>query len=178
MSLEGKTAEEIAALAELAMQLSSDPKTRQGFLHLSKQANPTANIPEVDIPMQFRQVLDRGQKRLEELEKQVQEDRLEKSIEAKRRALITAGKASTKDLDAIEKIMVEKHIPDHETAAEFYALQQKSAEPTPDITMQKNLKESVQPQMDLKPFNGNINDWARATAKNTLDEIRKGQIKI
>jgi len=103
---------------------------------------------------------------------------LEKSIEAKRRALITAGKASTKDLDAIEKIMVEKHIPDHETAAEFYALQQKSAEPTPDITMQKNLKESVQPQMDLKPFNGNINDWARATAKNTLDEIRKGQIKI
>jgi len=75
--------------------------------------------------------------------------------------------------------MVEKHIPDHETAAEFYALQQKSAEPTPDVTLQKNLKESTRPQMDLKPFNGNINDWARNAAKATLDELRgKGQIKI
>jgi hypothetical protein len=178
MSLEGKSVEEIASLAELAMQLSSNPKTRQGFLQLSKAANPEANIPEIDIPFQFKAVIDRGQKRIEDLEKQIQEDRLERSIEAKRRALVSGGKASRKDIEAIEKIMVEKHIPDHETAAEFYALQQKSAEPTTDVTVQRNLKESVNPQMDLKQFNGNINDWARATAKNTLDEMRKGQIKI
>ena len=65
MSLEGKSAEEISALAELADQLANDPKTRKGFLHLSKAANPNAHIPEVDIPAQVNTMLEAGLKRLE-----------------------------------------------------------------------------------------------------------------
>ena len=44
MPLEGKSAEEIAALAELAEQLANNPKTRKGFLHLSKASRASRSV--------------------------------------------------------------------------------------------------------------------------------------
>jgi len=180
MSLEGKTTEEISALAELSAQLSANPKTRQGFLQLSKLANPDAAIPEVDIPAQLKSMMDAGLKRVEEAEKKVRDMELERSVTAKREALLSQDKfgLSKSDIPAIEKLMVDKHIPDHETAAEFYAMQRKAAEPTPATSIQ-SVRDSTNPQMDLKPFKGSLNDWARSAARNALDEMRgKGQIKV
>lgn len=178
MSLEGKSADEIAALAALADQLGNDPKTRQGFLNLSKMANPNAHIPEVDIPQHVRSLMEAGGKRLEAAERELNDMKMERSIRAKREALITGGKASARDIDAIEKLMLEKHIPDHETAAEFYRMQQAAAEPTPRDARQ-NVRETTMPAVDTKPFKGNLNEWARNMAARTLDELRgKGTIKI
>ena len=52
--IEGMSVEQVQALAELAQGLSSDPKTRQGFLHLTKMKNPDVAIPEIDIPNSMR----------------------------------------------------------------------------------------------------------------------------
>ena len=180
MSLEGKTEQEIAALAELSAQLSSNPKTRAGFLQLSKMANPDAAIPEVDIPVQVKAMMAEGLKRVEAAEKKVSDMELERSITARRENLLSDNKfgITKKDLPEIERLMLEKHIPDHETAAEFYAMQRKAAEPTPSNARQ-SVREQTMPTVDLKPFKGSINDWARNAAKNALDEIRgQGQIKI
>lgn len=178
MSLEGKSQEEIAALAELAEQLANDPKTRNGFLSLSKIANPNAHIPEVDIPHQVKGILEAGLKRVEEAEKKVAEMEAERNITARRKALVSSGKASERDIDAIEKLMVDKKIPDHETAAEFYAMQQKAAEPTP-ANARQNVRETTMPTVDTKPFKGNLNEWARNMAAKTLDELRgKATIRI
>ena len=178
MPLEGKSAEEIAALAELAEQLANNPKTRKGFLHLSKAANPDAHIPEVDIPAQVNTMLEAGLKRLEAAEKKNAEYETERNILNRRQALIDAGKATKGDIAAIEKLMIDKHIPDHETAAEFYAMQQKAAEPTPRDA-RANVRETTMPAVDTKPFKGNLNEWARNMAAKTLDELRgKGTIKV
>jgi hypothetical protein len=178
MSLEGKSPEEIAALAALADQLGNDPKTRQGFLNLSKLANPNAHIPEVDIPHQVRTIMETGAKRLEAAEKELNDMKMERNIRAKREALIQSGKATSRDIEAIEKLMLDKHIPDHDTAAEFYKLQQAAAEPTPRDARQ-NVRDSSMPTVDTKPFKGNLSEWARNMAAKTLDELRgKGTIKI
>jgi hypothetical protein len=178
MSLEGKSAEEIAALAELAEQLANDPKTRKGFMQLSKIANPNAHIPEVDIPLQVNEMMKKGLERLEAAERKNQEYETERNILNRRQALIDNGKASKGDIAAIEKLMIEKKIPDHETAAEFYAMQQKAAEPTPRDA-RANVRETTMPAVDTKPFKGNLNEWARNMAARTLDELRgKATIKI
>lgn len=48
MSLEGKSPDEIAALAQLADSVLSDPKTRTVFQRQLKIANPGVSLPEID----------------------------------------------------------------------------------------------------------------------------------
>lgn len=176
MSLEGKSAEEIAALAELAQSLASNPATRLGFLNLTKKANPSTHIPEIDIPNQINSHFAAGLARLGALEKENENMKIQQSIMAKRQLLLDSGVAK-KDIPDIEKLMLEKKIPDHQTAAEFFKMQQKAAVPTPASTLTGS-RTNHMPAMDLKPFNGNINDWARNAASKAIDEIKAGQIKL
>lgn len=179
MSLEGKTAEEIAQLAELAQSLGTNPKTRLGFLQLTKNANPDISIPEIDIPNSMYPAFQKSMERLGKLEQENADMKMEKSVLSKRSALLANDKLNVtqKDIPAIEKLMVEKGIPDHNTAAEFYQMQQKAATPTPAQTTTGQRHNPV-PTMDLKPFSGNINQWAQQTARDTIDSIRAGQIKL
>ena len=180
MSLEGKTAEEIAALAEFAQNLSANPKTRLGLLHLSKIANPNAVIPEIDIPARVQVQLDEANKKMQEQTDKLASFEAERSILAKRQALLETNKlgVESSDIPAIEKLMVDKHIPDYETAAEFYAMQQRAATPTPSNPKQ-TVRDSTMPVMDTKPFKGNINDWARHMATKAIDELRgKATIRV
>lgn len=170
MSLEGKTPEEIAALAELSSSLMADPKTRAGMLRLTKMANPGANIPEIDIPdsiaSAFRPQLDR----LAHLEKQVQERDAEDRVRKSRKDALAVSGISRDDLPAIEKLMVDKKIPDHKTAAEFYDMQRKSAEPTPASGVNRTFGMPKTP--DLKEFGGNMQAWARKNAFDVIDQLR------
>jgi len=156
--------------------LASNPATRMGFLNLTKKANPGTHIPEIDIPNQINTHFQAGLARLGALERENEQMKIQNSILAKRQSLIENG-VSKKDIPEIEKLMLEKKIPDHETAAEFYKMQQKSAIPTPASTLAGN-RVNHMPAMDLKPFNGNINDWARNAASKAIDEIKAGQIKF
>ena len=170
MSLEGKTAEEIASLAELSANLMNDPKTRAGMLRLTKMANPAANIPEIDIPDSIASAFKPQLDRLAQLEKQVQERDAEDRVRAARKKALEIQGVTRDDIPAIEKLMVEKQIPDHKTAAEFLAMQRKSAEPTPAAGAARTFALPKTP--DLKEFGGNMQAWARKNAFDVIDQLR------
>jgi hypothetical protein len=168
MSLEGKSADEIASYAALADSLQADPRTRQAFLQLTKTINPDAAIPEVDLPRQmaaqFKPVLDE----MEALKNKLRERDMQDKVREQRRAALSVDGVTRADLPAIEKIMIDKQIPDHKTAAEFFALQNKAAEPTP--ASQSGPRTFGAP--DVKKFNGNPIAWARSEAHRAIDELR------
>lgn len=171
MSLEGKTVEEIQALAELANGLASDPKTRQGFLRLTKVMNPGTAIPEIDIPENIRNAMAEPLKQLDALTRKQAERDLRDSIEAKRSELRAKG-YSDADIPKIEKLMVEKSIANHETAAEHMRLQDKAAVPTPATTI-GGVRRFEQPTLpDLKAFGGDQKAYSYATAYQVIDELR------
>lgn len=172
MSLEGKDPSEIEALASLAESLSSNPATRQGFLRLTKQVNPTANIPEIDTIDRVAAGLKPHLDRLKELEqKQLQRDVMDRIQAGRERALQVSG-VTAADMPAIEKLMQERQIPDHATAAEFHAMQQRAAEPTA-ASFSHQSRTFGAPQMpDAKEFGGNLQTWSRNQAYATIDEMR------
>jgi hypothetical protein len=49
MSLEGKSQQEVAALAALSDSLLADPKTRGQFQRLVKVAKPGVSLPEIEL---------------------------------------------------------------------------------------------------------------------------------
>jgi hypothetical protein len=62
--------------------------------------------------------------------KLMEKDALE-SLKERRQNLLEKGKVTSKDdIEKVEKIMLEKGINNHETAAEYWAWMNKSQEPT------------------------------------------------
>jgi hypothetical protein len=168
MSLEGRTAEEIQALAELAESLGNNPKTRAGFLRGVKALNPDANIPEIDIPASLGHVVKEAFGRIEATEKKQAEIDARERIREQRKKALDKG-VSAEDMPEIEKLMVEKQIPDHGTAAEFFKMSQRSAEPTPS-SLQTRSFAPVLP--DLKAFGGSLKEYGRVQARAVVDEFR------
>lgn len=164
--LEGKSSEEIEALAALADSLSSNPKTREGFLLLTKAANPEASIPEIDIPRRIQGLVQPYVEKITALEAKITDREARDKIEEKRRSL----GVSREELDAIEKVMIDKGIANHETAREFIAAQSRVAEPTPASTsrMYRPAGKDFLPSMNV--------DEARAQAltmaHQVVDELR------
>jgi hypothetical protein len=171
MSLEGRTTEEINALAELASTLATNPKTRNGFLQLTKTANPDTAIPEIDIPQQLSSHFKPHLDRLAELEKAHQQRELQAKIEEGRKKALQVKGMNENDLPALEKMMVEKQLVSHETAAEFLMASRKAAEPTPAAFHQQR-KFTVPSTPDLKEFGGNLRAHAQQQAYQVIDELR------
>ena len=168
VSLEGLTPEAIADLAVALKSLTDNPKTRRQTLALMKQSDPTLNIPEVDIPMQLNGILQQNEQRMAKMENSLNEERLRNEILSRRNAVVKKGIVSEDEVAEVEKLMLEKGITSHETAAEFYASQKKSATPTPAQFGQPLIS-----QPDLKVMGGDINQWARSEAGKAMADIIK-----
>ena len=169
--LEGKSVEEIQALAELANGLASDPKTRQGFLRLTKLANPSTSIPEIDIPEALQKHLAEPLKQLDALTKRAQEQDAERSIIKRREELMQKG-VSAADIPKLEKLMVEKGIANHDTALEHLKMSERAAVPTPASTSSGVRKFDTPTLPDLKQFGGDQKAYSYATAYGVIDELR------
>ena len=170
MSLEGRTADEIAALAELANTIANNPETRRDFLRLTKKINPGAAIPEIDIPAslasEFKPALDR----LAQLEKDAQEREIRDRIHAGRRKALEVQGVTEADMPAIEKIMTDNSIATHAAAAKVLAAERKLAEPT--ASSYKPLQSFTMPKVDTGEFKGNLRGFARGEAYRAIDELR------
>jgi len=169
MSLEGRTSEEIQALAELADSLGNNPNTRRGLLELSKRANPNLSIPEIDIPNSMLPTVQKMQERLDAAEKREADRQARERIIESRKKAIEKGISEDK-MPELEKLMVEKSIPDHATAAEYMKMQQQTAAPTSASSQSKTFGRPVMP--DLKAFGGSLKDFGRAQAYAAIDELR------
>lgn len=170
VSLEGMSPEAIADLATLAKGLSDNPKTRQQFLGLMKTADPNLNIPEFDIPMRIANGVQPYVDKIEKLERENAEREIRDTIRSRRRAIMDKNHLSEDDVKEVEKLMIEKGISNHETAAEFFVSQKRSATPTPTAFSQPNM-----PKPDLKGMGLNINQWARGEATNAISDLIKGR---
>ena len=117
-------------LAALAKKLSNDPATRKDFLRLVKKHNPAQPIPELDVEDRISALAAPHIQKVAKLEADLLKRDVAGRIEEKRSALREQG-YSRDDVAAIEKLMVEKQIPSHDTAASYFKMEKQTATPTP-----------------------------------------------
>lgn len=169
MSLEDLSMEARDELAMLARQLSENPATRKDFLRLTKKHRPDMPIPELEIEDSTNSAMERAENRVRALEAKLQERDAIEELE-KRRSKIKRNGLVEKDEDVaeVEKIMLEKGITDHSTAAEYWAWMKQSAQPTPS-----GYNPSPLNKLDLGKYWKNPQQGAREEAMKALNELRK-----
>jgi hypothetical protein len=169
MSLENLSLEAQAELAALAKSLAEDPKTRKQFLQLTKQVRPDVPIPEIEIEERTNAVLETANKRVESLEAKLRAKDAKEELERRRTNLRTKQLAeSDDDIADIEKLMIEKGIANHETAAEYHSWMKQAAAPTPS-----QFPSPVMSRFNTQDYMKNPVGAARDAAHAALAEFRK-----
>ena len=169
MSLENLSLEAQAELAALAKSLAEDPKTRKQFLQLTKQVRPDVPIPEIEIEERTNAVLETANKRVESLEAKLRAKDAKEELERRRNNLRTKQLAEyDDDIADIEKLMIEKGIANHETAAEYHSWMKQAAAPTPS-----QFPSPVMSRFNTQDYMKNPVGAARDAAHAALAEFRK-----
>ena len=169
MSLEDLSLEARDELALLARQLSENPATRKQFLKLTKQARPDMPIPELEIEEYTRTAVDRSEERVSQLESQLRERDAISELGKRRDRLMKKGLIDREeDVEEVEKVMLEKGITNHESAAEYWRWMKESAAPTPS-----GYNPNVISKFDLSKYWKNPVMGARDEAMKALNELRK-----
>jgi len=169
MSLEDLSIEQRDELALLAKEMSDNPATRKEMLRLTKKLRPNLNIPELEIEDYADKRTTKAEERVEMLEAKLREKEALEELQKRRDKLIKKGLAqSEEDIEQIEKIMLEKKISDHETAAEYFDWMKQAAEPTPSGYNPSPLK-----GFNLSEYWKNPTMGARNEAAKALGELRK-----
>lgn len=159
-------------LALLARELSDSPETRKEFLRLAKMKRPNMPVPELDLDERMNQVTNTSDAKLAALEAKLAEKDMRAELERRRRSLKEKGLAKDdEDVTAIEKLMLEKGITSHDTAAEYHKWMSQSATPTPP-TYNRNVFDP-NTRRDLNPYWKNPVTAARDEAAKALTELRK-----
>jgi len=169
MSLENLSVEAQAELAALAKSLAEDPKTRKQFLQLTKQVRPDVPIPEIEIEERTNQVLADANKRVESLEAKLRQKEAKEELDRRRQTLKQKQLIeSDDDIPEIEKLMIEKGIANHETAAEYHQWMKQAAAPTPS-----QFPQPVMSKFNTQDYMKNPVGAARDAAHAALAEFRK-----
>jgi hypothetical protein len=168
MSLENYSPEAIEELAALSKRLSEDPKTRKSFLRLAKEVNPDLPVPELEMEEVVNQRVSASEQRVADLEKQLRAREVREELNRRRNKLKESGYVqSDDDILEIEKLMTEKGIANHDTAADYWHHMKQSAVPTPGYP------QPVMSRMDVKGYMKNPVAAARENAAAALAELRK-----
>ena len=168
MSLEDLNSED-RELATLMRQLANDPSTRKDALRLTRKLRPDLPVPELDIEDRTNSMLQRAEQRVQSLEAKLQERDAVGELEKRRSGLISKGLAKSRDeIQEIEKVMLEKGITNHESAAEYHNWMKQAATPTPSGYNPNPMK-----KFDLSAFTKNPVQAARDAAAQALNDIRR-----
>lgn len=169
MSLENLSVEAQAELAALAKTLAENPSTRKQFLQLTKQVRPDVPIPEIEIEERTNSVLAEANKKVETLEQRLRQKEAKEELEKRRITLLKKNLVQSEDeIAEVEKLMVEKGIANHETAAEYHQWMKQAAAPTPS-----QFPQPVMSKFNTKDFMKNPVGAARDAAHAALAEFRK-----
>jgi len=168
MSLEDISLEQRDELALLAKQLAENPSTRKDFLRMTKKVKPDLPIPELEMQDYTEQKMSDMENRLMVSENKLREKEAREELDKRRQSLIRKGLArDDADVEQIEKIMLEKNISNHETAAEYFDWMKQAAEPTPS-----GYNPSAISKFDLSKYWKNPQMGARDEAAQALKDIR------
>jgi hypothetical protein len=174
MSLENVSLEARDELAALAQQLAENPATRKQFLRMTKQVKPDLPIPELDMEDFTSNAVNKSEMRVQALEAKLRERDAVEELQKRRQSLMKKGLiANESEVGDVEKIMLERGITNHETAAEFHQWMKQAAEPTPS-----GYNPSAVKQFDLGKYWKNPASAARDEAANALRDLRKPQRPI
>jgi hypothetical protein len=174
MSLENLSLEARDELAALAQTLAENPETRKDFLRMTKRVKPDLPIPELDIEDYTHRAVSRSEDRVQALEAKLREKEALEELQNRRQSLMKKGLISNEsEVGDVEKIMLERGITNHETAAEYHQWMKQAAVPT-----STGYNPSAVKQFDLNKYWKNPAAAARNEAMNALNDLRKPQRPI
>jgi len=174
MSLEDMSFEQRDQLALLMRELSDNPATRKDVLRLTKQIKPDLVIPELEIENTTKSYVDKLEQRLMERDAKDREQDAVRDLESRRNKLMKKGLVqSEEDIHEVEKVMLEKGITNHESAAEYWQWMKQSATPTPT-----GYNPSAVSKFDLGKYYKNPIGAARDEASKALQELRQNRRPI
>jgi hypothetical protein len=169
MSLENYSPEAIEELAALSKRLSEDPATRKDFLRLTKRVHPDLPVPEIEMEEAVNQRASAAEQRVAQLEAKLKQREVRDELMKRRNNLKEKGYVqSDEEILEIEKLMTEKGIANHETAADYWQKSRESAVPTPN-----GFPQPVMSRFDIKGYMKNPVGAARENAAAALAELRK-----
>lgn len=159
-------------LALLARELSDSPDTRKAFLALARKKRPDMPMPELDIEDRIAGIEKSANDRVAAVESKLAEKDMRAELTRRRDALKASGKAgSDADIEAIEKLMLEKGIQNHETAADYFDWMKQAAAPTP-VAYNRNVFDT-DTRDKMKPYWKNSVTAARDEAQRAFTDFRK-----
>jgi hypothetical protein len=168
MSLEDLSLEQRDELALLAKQLSDNPSTRKEFLRMTKKVRPELSVPELDIEDYTEKKVSAAEERVMKLENQLREKDAREELNKRRESLKLKGLDRNDDeIEQIEKLMLEKGMTNHETAAEYFDWMKQAATPTP-----MGYSASAISKFELSKYWKNPQMGARDEAQKALMELR------
>lgn len=171
-TLEDLTPEARDELALLARELADSPATRADFLRLTKKARPGVPVPEIDIDEKVTSIAAKADERVQQLEAKLAEKEAREELDRRRRSLRDKKKVEKdEDVAEIEKLMLEKGITNHDTAADYWKYMRQSAAPTP-TGYNRNVMDNTA-RDTLSKFWKNPQMAARDEAAKALAELRK-----
>jgi hypothetical protein len=174
MSLESISLEARDELASLMQTLAESPDTREDILRLTKKVKPGLNIPEIDLKDSTNLALQQVRQENEKIRAELKSRDAQAELEKRRKTLVKKGLVSNEDdIEAVEKIMIEKGIPNHETAAEYHQFMKQAAKPTPT-----GYNPSAVRQFDLGKFWKDPRGAAQQEAVKAFADLRKPQRPI
>ena len=169
MSLEDLSEDAKSELAYLARRLAENPDTRKDFLRLTKKVNPDLPIPELEIEEKTSSALDQMRRENDAIKAKLQAKEAQEMLDKRRQSLVKKGLVDSEDdIEAVEKLMLEKKIADHETAAQYHQWMKQAAVPTPSGYNPNPVK-----AFDLNKYWKNPGVAAREEAVKALNELRK-----
>ena len=167
MSLENLSLEARDELAALAQTLAENPDTRKDFLRMTRKVKPDLPIPELDIEDYTHRAVSRSEDRVQALEAKLREKEAIEELQQRRQSLMKKGLISDEsEVGDVEKIMLERGITNHETAAEYHQWMKQAAVPT-----STGYNPSAVKQFDLNKYWKNPVSAARNEAMNALNDL-------
>ena len=173
MSLENLSLEQRDELAGLMQQLADTPETRKDILRLTKKIRPGLNVPELEIEDHTNSALQQMRAENDAIRAKLQQKEAVENLEKIRHGMVKKGLVSEDEIPAVEKLMLEKRIADHETAAEHYRWMKQAAVPTPT-----GYNPSAIRQFDLGKYWKDPRGAAQQEAVRAFADLRKPQRPI
>ena len=134
---------------------------------MTKQVKPEMSIPELEIEDYTEKKISSAEERVMKLEAQLRERDAKQELDNRRARL---GRTED-EIAQIEKLMLEKGMTNHETAAEYFDWMKQAAVPTSNSAMGYN--PSSISKFDLSKYWKNPQMGARDEAAKALGELRK-----
>lgn len=178
MSLEGKSEDEIKALAALAEDVLSKPDTAGVFKRLVKKNNPNVSMPDIELEERARAEFGKVNKELGDIKAEREHEKAEKQVgllyEALRDESVVSSRA---DFNGLVKWASENGFMTTETGLRKASMQRRmeneTAEPTPQHVNNGTFGVDVGNADLSKSFMADPTGTARTVAAQAMDELRK-----